>query len=78
MVTGNQLALFLLREYWYVLAAGAILSFPVVPAAVVWLKKNLGGGGYQVISGITMVLLMVISFSFVIKGGYSPFIYFQF
>ena len=60
------------------LAAGAILSFPVVPAAVVWLKKNLGGGGYQVISGITMVLLMVISFSFVIKGGYSPFIYFQF
>ncbi|MST68852.1 hypothetical protein FYJ66_04500 [Clostridiales Family XIII bacterium RF-744-FAT-WT-3] len=55
-----------------------IRSFPVVPAAVVWLKKNLGGGGYQVISGITMVLLMVISFSFVIKGGYSPFIYFQF
>lgn len=78
MVTGNQLALFLLREYWYVLAAGVILSFPVVPAAVVWLKKNLGDGGYQVISGITMVLLMVISLSFVIKGGYSPFIYFQF
>lgn len=78
LVTGDQLALFLLREYWYVLLAGAVLSFPVVPATGAWLKERLGDGWYQVIFGVTMVLLLVISLSFVIKGGYSPFIYFKF
>ena len=78
MVTGDQLALFLLREYWYVMLVGAVLSFPVVPAAGAWLKEKLGDGWYQVIFGVTMVLLLVISLSFVIKGGYSPFIYFKF
>lgn len=78
LVTGDQLALFLLREYWYVLLAGAVLSFPVVPVAGARLKKKLGDRWYQVIFGVTMVLLLVISLSFVIKGGYSPFIYFKF
>lgn len=78
LVTGDQLALFLMREYWYVMLAGAVLSFPVVPAAGKWLKGRLGDRWYQVISGVAMVLLLVISLSFVIKGGYSPFIYFKF
>lgn len=78
LVTGDHLALFLLREYWYVLIAGAVLSFPVVPVAGARLKKKLGDRWYQVIFGVTMVLLLVISLSFVIKGGYSPFIYFKF
>lgn len=78
LVTGDQLALFVLREYWYVLLTGAALSFPVVPAAGAWLKERLGDSWYQVIFGVTMVLLLVISLSFVIKGGYSPFIYFKF
>lgn len=78
LVTGDQLALFLLREYWYVLLAGAVLSFPLVPAACTWLRERLDDRWYQVIFGVAMVLLLVISLSFVIKGGYSPFIYFQF
>lgn len=78
LVTGDQLALFLMREYWYVMLAGAVLSFPVVPAVGRWLKERLDDRLYQVISGVTMILILVISLSFVIKSGYSPFIYFQF
>ena len=78
LVTGDQLAHFLLREYWYVLLAGAVLSFPLVPAAGTWLRERLDDRWYQAIFGVAMVLLLVISLSFVIKGGYSPFIYFQF
>lgn len=78
LVTGNQLAMFLIREYWYVLLAGAVLSFPAAPAVGAWVKDRLGDRWYQVIFGTAMVFVLVISISFVIKGGYSPFIYFQF
>lgn len=65
-----------LREYAWCLIAGVICSLPVWG----WLKKKLHIGEKlgSVLEGVALAAVSVIAVSFVVSGGYNPFIYFNF
>jgi len=81
--TGNMF-LFYLREYAVYFILAIIASVPVVPAIK---KRLIGSGGHtsesqpvwwQIVSGTVLVVIFAISVSFIVKGSYNPFIYFNF
>lgn len=73
-------AIFYFQEYGIFLLAGIVFSTPVIP----WIKEKLSSAGAaarticDVLSFIAILLLFLISVSFMVKGSYNPFIYFNF
>ena len=73
----DSLCTFYLRENWPVLLAAAVFSAPVAPLAGRRLARRDGwaaGAGYALV----LLGLFAVSASFIIKGTYNPFIYFNF
>jgi len=67
----------LLSQYWVFLAGAALFSFPVAKALgkkIDTKTKKLPAAVYAV----CLLALMVIAVSYVVKGSYNPFIYFNF
>ncbi len=81
---GNRLwgeeCLWYLRNYKAVLAAAAVLAFPVYP----WVKKRteaLGDKGRAAVSLLSMfgyLLLFAVTTAFLVNDTYNPFLYFRF
>ena len=68
---------FYIREFWVYIVAAIIASVPVVPLLKekISMKGNAAAGTAYVLA---MVLMLIISISFIVKGSYNPFIYFNF
>lgn len=67
------LAATLIHENVVVLVQSIILSTPVYA-----LLRNKLSTRYQWIEGMTVIVIYILSFIYVVKGSYSPFIYFNF
>lgn len=67
------LAIFYCQEFKWELLVGILLCFPIIP----WVKKHLKEKASYVLL-LFEFLLFVVSISYLIKGTYSPFIYFNF
>ena len=70
-------ALLYLRENWAVLIAAAVFSTPVALKVRKWADARrpvLLDLGYA----LMLAVIFVVSASFIIKGTYNPFIYFNF
>ena len=70
---------FYLREYWIFFVVGVIVSCPVLP----YLKDKIGGRMknkvyFSIIISCTVICIFVLSISYIVKGSYNPFIYFNF
>lgn len=61
------------KEYFIELLTGIIFAFPIIPV----LRKR-GGKVWNGIMGILLYVCFVVAISYLIKGTYSPFIYFNF
>ncbi len=71
----DGLAMFLLHEHGTALLAGALLSFPIGR----WCARLAGRWRYgDWIKLLLLAVLLVVSLSYVVRGAYSPFIYFNF
>ena len=74
---GDGLTVLYLTEYWLPLLAAVIFSAPVAPKVRAWADRHscvaLDLGYALLIAGVFLV-----SASFIIKGTYNPFIYFNF
>lgn len=64
-----------LRQFSPYLAGGCIFSTPIMPKVEKRLKKRIV---YNVVKTMVIMMFLIISVSFIIKGSYSPFIYFNF
>lgn len=75
----NGFTVYWIKQYAVIIIAAMILALPVIPALDKLCAKN---GAVLKIWGIAktvlLILLMILSFSFAITGGYNPFIYFNF
>lgn len=69
-------AIFYLSNYKIYLLAGIVCCFPIIPA----IKKRLNPDNkfFNIISGIVLLILFILGLTFIIKGSYNPFIYFNF
>lgn len=72
-VLSDSLALTMLSENWLVIALGLMLSTPIYAN----LKKRLASS-HQWVECCVVTCVYLLSFIFVVKGSYSPFIYFNF
>ncbi len=68
--------LFYLSNYRFYLIIGVIFSFPIVPK--IKDRLNLGKPVFNVIYGIMLLILFLLAITFIVKGSYNPFIYFNF
>lgn len=73
MTENSGLEILYCLEFKWELLAGSALCFPVIP----WLKSQLKEHASYVLLFLEFLLFMV-SISYLIKGTYSPFIYFNF
>ncbi len=72
---------FMLREYWMYLALGAVFSLPIAPRMNKLLFEHRTGRAETVLNCIypvAILLLFFVSVSYLVRGGYNPFIYFDF
>lgn len=77
----SDLAVMLLRENWVFLVLGIIFSMPVARRMNELLYKNPDSKInkiYTVLYPIGMLLLLIVSVSYLASGSYNPFIYFNF
>lgn len=72
------ITLFYAHEYWAFLLAAVIFSLPVVPA----LRKKIAAGRHRTLlqlgGAVILLGLFMVSVSYIVKGSYNPFIYFNF
>lgn len=61
----------LIKQFWILIVIGSILS-------VARIKKVADNKVFQVVSGILYIIGFVVTVTFIVKGGYNPFIYFNF
>lgn len=77
----SEQALFLLNEYWVFLLLGIIFSMPVTRKCNGWLE-NQAPSAVAKIGNIcytpVIIILFIISISYITRGVYNPFIYFNF
>lgn len=66
---------YLLKENIVILLLSIVFCMPVKNAFKV---RHINPGLNQWIKSVGLVLLMIITFTYVVKGGYNPFIYFNF
>lgn len=77
----SDLAVMLLRENWVFFLLGIVFSMPVARNINERLYKNpqaMTSRIYTVIYPVGMLLLLIISASYLVSGTYNPFIYFNF
>ncbi len=72
----DSTALFYISNYSFFLVLGIICCFPII--RTLKNKINTNKPVYTVVSGIVLVALFLISVTYIIKGTYNPFIYFNF
>lgn len=68
--------MFYLSNYIFYLITGVIFSFPIVPAIRKKIKKE--NQLFNILYGIVLIVLFVVAITFIVKGSYNPFIYFNF
>jgi alginate O-acetyltransferase complex protein AlgI len=74
----SDIALMIVREYWIVFLAGIVLSTPVLRGVSEKIESKLVGAVYAVFVPIAYMAAFVIGVSYLVKGSYNPFIYFNF
>jgi alginate O-acetyltransferase complex protein AlgI len=77
----SDLAMMFVREYWVFFLAAIIFSTPVIRNFSDKIRaegKNIVGGIYMVTQPITHLALFLICITYLAKGSYNPFIYFNF
>ncbi len=74
----GSLLIFFIKEYWVYLLIGTIACFPISK----WLEKKVLATNnkvitvaYKVITSIFMIFIFVVSIAFVMRGGFTSFIY---
>lgn len=72
----DETALFYLSNYKFYLIAGILCCFPIVP--LVKKKINAEKPAVKIVSGLFLLAIFILSLTFIIKGSYNPFIYFNF
>lgn len=76
--TGNVLidnGIVLIEQFWFYLLLGVVFSFPIGKLKL-FKEKETNTGKVLYIAG--MLCVVVLALVFVVKGGYNPFIYFNF
>ena len=72
-------ALFSFREYGVYFLIAVICSFPVIPRLKKLFKAGSKSMGFiNAAAAIGLMALFVLSMSYLVKGSYNPFIYFNF
>lgn len=74
---GNSIAVFYLREYGIFFALGILFSYPIAPKIGEKVKRE-DNMVLSLIFACIMIGIFAISISYVVKGSYNPFIYFNF
>ena len=74
----DNLAAYWINQYKVSLILGLVFIFPVVPMINEWMSGKKIEPVWDVVKTFTMLCLFVMSASYVIGGGYNPFIYFNF
>ena len=77
----SDTAVMFIREYWVFFILAFICSTPIVRQFGDMLKQNLLGTAgkiYSILLPAGYTLLFIICFSYIAKGSYAPFIYFNF
>ena len=70
----NSEAILYLREYGIYMLLGILFSIPLGKV----LQKYRDKKGFKVIYGVATILIFYVCLSYIIKGTYNPFIYFNF
>jgi len=77
----SDITVMFLREYWIFLAAGILFSMPIAPRISQVIKKRAMGNWsavFNIAYPAVLMLIMIISVTYLAKGSYNPFIYFNF
>ncbi len=72
---------FMLREYWMFIVLGIVFSLPIAPRMNKLLFEHKTGKAEMVMNHIypfAIMLLFFVCISYLVRGGYNPFIYFDF
>lgn len=75
--TLDELGLLLLSEYGMTMILGAVFSVPIIPT----IKRQLKEKNNAILPYISVIIslgLFLLSLSYIVKGSYNPFIYFNF
>lgn len=72
--SNSQMTAFYIREYWMYYMFAIAAAFPLIP----WIKDKINRKVWDVISGVFVIVVLIVSISFIVKGSYNPFIYFNF
>lgn len=77
----SDLAVLLLRENWVFFAAGIVFSMPLARTVNAWFYKNPDSAAHKIGTAaypVGMLLVLLMSVSYLASGTYNPFIYFNF
>lgn len=77
----GQVGLFYLRQYAVYFVLAVICSVPLVSGIkekLTGTEKRLLRISWNIVSGVAILAIFLISVSFIVKGSYNPFIYFNF
>ena len=84
-VSGNtfwdEMTGFLLKEYWLIFALGFLFSTPIAKRCNELLaerKMGILGKGMTIAYPVAVAGLFLVCVSYLVRGGYNPFIYFNF
>ena len=77
----NERTTFIFKEYWVVILVAIVFCMPIAPRInqFLWdgkLKKS--GKLLSVVYPLVLMLAFVVCTSYLVRGGYNPFIYFDF
>lgn len=70
-----EYALFYLNNFKWIILIGAVVSLPVIPALK---NSKFNKTAFAVIEGIILVIVLLISTSYLVRNTYNPFVYFNF
>ncbi len=71
----DDVTVFQLADNKLFFLAGIVFSFPIAP----WLKKKIGDNiAGNIFYAVAVIVVFIVSISYIIKGSYNPFIYFNF
>ena len=70
----NPQAILYVREYGIYMLLGILFSIPLGKV----LQKYRNNKGFKIIYGVATILIFYVCLSYIIKGTYNPFIYFNF
>ena len=70
----NSQAILYVREYGIYMLLGILFSIPLGKV----LQKYRNNKGFKIIYGVATILIFYVCLSYIIKGTYNPFIYFNF